>query len=381
MHVLFASHSAQLFGAERSLLALVREAALRGHRVTVVTPEDGPLCGELRGAGAEVVVLPTRLWMGRRFNLAVGSVRLLQAAASVPRYRRFVARVRPGVVVTNSAVVPAASFAARLTGLPHVWVVRESLLTNPSLRSALPRRTVARAIARLADGVVAISAFVAGQVLDAAPAAAGKLRVIAPPVTPQLDDRPAPPRPDTAGGLTRVALLGRYSAEKGQDAALEAAAACLREGQRLHLRLVGVGDEPAQRALRDRAAALGIADLVEIVPWTDDARSVYEWAGATLMLSGNEAFGRVSVESLQCGTPVVGFRAGATTEILAEGGGVLVEPDAPALAKALLELARHPDVYADLKRGAQRRAQQLAAAPSSAVTFVDYLEQLHDKHQ
>ena len=124
----------------------------RGHRVTVVTPEDGPLCGELRSADAEVVVLPTRLWMGRRFNLAVGSVRLLQAATSVPRYRRFVARLRPGVVVTNSAVVPAASFAARLTGLPHVWVVRESLLTNPSLRSALPRRMVARTIAGLADG-------------------------------------------------------------------------------------------------------------------------------------------------------------------------------------------------------------------------------------
>ena len=145
------------------------------------------------------------------------------------------------------------------------------------------------------------------------------------------------------------------------------------------MRLVGVGDEPAQRALRERAAALGVADLAEIVPWTDNARSVYEWADATLMLSSNEAFGRVSVESLQCGTPVVGFRAGATTEILAEGGGILVEPDVPALAKALLELARHPDAYAELKRGAQRRARQLAAAPSSAATFVDYLEQLHEK--
>lgn len=377
MHVLFASHSAQLFGAERSLLALVHEATPRGHRVTVVTPEDGPLCDGLRGAGAEVVVLPTRLWMGRRFNLAVGSVRLLQAAASVPRYRRCIARLRPDVVVTNSAVVPAAAVAARLTGVPHVWVVRESLLTNPSLRSALPRRAVARGIVRLAEGVVAISAFVAGQVLDAAPAATGKLRVIAPPVTPLVRGTTSR-RPST---VTRVALLGRYSPEKGQDAALDAVATCLREGQRLHLRLVGVGEEPAQRALRERAIALGVADLVEVVPWTDDAQSVYEWADATLMLSGNEAFGRVSVESLQCATPVVGFRAGATTEVLAEGGGVLVEPGVPALAKALLDLSRHPDAYAGLKRDAERRARQLMAAPSSAITFVDYLEQFSEKYQ
>src|SRR5687767_5961226 len=103
-------------GADRSLLAAVREAARR-HRVSVILPVDGPLRGALARAGAEVVTLPSRPWMGRRHNVVVGSVRMVQALLSVPRYRRYLARVRPDLVVTNSAVTPAGALAARTLGI------------------------------------------------------------------------------------------------------------------------------------------------------------------------------------------------------------------------------------------------------------------------
>ena len=139
MKVVFVSHSSGLMGAERSLLALVREAAgVRGHSVTVLTPDRGPLCDQLADSGAEVVVLATRLWMGRRHNLLVGGLRLVQAAASVARYRRFLRQCKPDVVVTNSAVVPAGAVAAALVGVRHIWIVRESLLTNPTLDPRFP---------------------------------------------------------------------------------------------------------------------------------------------------------------------------------------------------------------------------------------------------
>lgn len=375
MHILFVSHSSDLMGAERSLVALVREAVrVRGHRVTVSLPEDGPLRAELGQAGAEVVILPTRLWMGKRHTPLVGLVRSGQAAASIPRYWGFIRRTRPDLVVTNSAVVPAGAVAARMARVRQVWTIRESLLSNPNLRSALPRRTIARIVTSLADGVVVISKYVAGQLLSAAPTAGAKLRVIPPSVAPPpaavVDRRPGPRK------LARLVLLGRHTPEKGQADAIEALGRCLRAGRSFELKLAGVGDATAQRAVQALAATHGVAHLVEATEWTDDPHALYSWADATLMLSRNEAYGRVTLESLMSGTPVIGYRAGATTEILDEGGGVLVEPDPESLARALLDLADDDGAFDRLSSAAMVRARELVSAPSSAPSFLAYLEEL-----
>ncbi|RAO26411.1 CDP-glycerol glycerophosphotransferase [Micromonospora saelicesensis] len=376
MHIFFVSHSSDLMGAERSLVALVREAAeVRGHRATVSLPDDGPLRAELTRVGAEVVVLPTKLWMGKRHTPLIGLVRSSQSAVSVPGYWRYIRRARPDLVVTNSAVVPAGAIAARMAHVPHVWTIRESLLSNPSLRSALPRRMIARIIAGLADGLVVISKYVADQMLSAAPDAGQKLRVIPPSVAPRpLESVPNGRR--GTGTLERLVLLGRYSPEKGQAEAIEALGRCLRAGRPFELKLAGVGDLAAQRALHALATEHGVSHLVNVSEWTDDPHALYSEADATLMLSRNEAYGRVTLESLMSGTPVIGFRAGATTEILAEGGGVLVEPDAEALARALLALAEDHVAVDRLTSEAMRRARELNSAPSSAPSFISYLEEL-----
>ncbi|MBO0869919.1 MAG: glycosyltransferase family 4 protein, partial [Micromonosporaceae bacterium] len=341
MRLLFVSHSADRMGAELGLLALVRAAVREhGHDVTATVPADGPLCTELAAAGARVVVLPTRSWMGRRYNPVVGAVRLVQALASVPRYRRYLARTRPDVVVTNTAVVPAGALAARWAAVPHVWVVQESLLTNPSLRSVLPRRLIARLIARYSAGIVALSQYVADQLCGAAPAARDKVRVIPPvierPAQPDGADPALRPDPGRPPGLARLLLLGRYTAAKGHADALAALRICRARGRELRLLLAATGDSTDREALRRLATARGVAGQLEIREWTDDPQALYGWADATLMLSRNEAYGRVTVESLLAGTPVVGYRAGGTAEILAPGGGLLVEPDPAALAEALL---------------------------------------------
>jgi glycosyltransferase involved in cell wall biosynthesis len=376
VRLVFVSHSADLMGAELGLVSLVGEAVKeRGHEAIVLVPRDGPLVAELTGAGAEVVVLPTRQWMGHRYNLLVGSVRLLQAAASIPRYRRYLARARPDLVFTNSAAVPAGAVAARLAGIRHVWLVQESLLTNPSLRAALPRRTIARIIVSLSAGVVALSDYVAAQLVSAAPAVAGKLRVI-----PASIDLPVPESSATAapgpGKLRKLVLLGRFTPEKGQADAIAAVGICLRRGYPLRLKLAAVGDAQTSRALAELARTHGVGELVEMCEWTDDPHGLYSWADATLMLSRNEAYGRVTVESLRSGTPVIGYRAGGTTELVAPGGGVLVEPGVEALADALVDLAAHDGSYRRIKADAVRRGQQLNELPSSASTFLAYLEHL-----
>jgi glycosyltransferase involved in cell wall biosynthesis len=64
--------------------------------------------------------------------------------------------------------------------------------------------------------------------------------------------------------------------------------------------------------------------------------ALYTLANITLLTSEREAFSMVTVESMCCGTPVVGFAAGGPESIALEGGGTFVSHgDVPALAEAV----------------------------------------------
>jgi len=113
----------------------------------------------------------------------------------------------------------------------------------------------------------------------------------------------------------------------------------------VRLLLSGPGDA---RALLDRAST-HVRDRVEVLPLgTPDLAPVYGSAWATVMPSVHEAFGLSLVESLACGTPIVGVDHAAIPELVRPGVGALARPNDPvALAEACLkalELARQPDI-------------------------------------
>lgn len=105
-----------------------------------------------------------------------------------------------------------------------------------------------------------------------------------------------------------------------------------------------------------------VRDSIEIVDITSDEvlSSYYREADITVLPSLKEPFGMVTMESLACGTPVVGTRSGGTAEILNNTHvGVLFEPsDGPKeLCEALIkgiELARDPDTSKRCNEYAQR---------------------------
>ncbi|MBV9485660.1 MAG: glycosyltransferase family 4 protein [Frankiaceae bacterium] len=94
--------------------------------------------------------------------------------------------------------------------------------------------------------------------------------------------------------------------------------------------------DPAVRAAMDTPGVGTFADVSER----------FRRAHVTVLPSVDEAFGLVLVESLACGTPVVGARSGGLPEIVVPAVGNLAEPDdAASLAVAIIEtvaLAENP---------------------------------------
>lgn len=125
--------------------------------------------------------------------------------------------------------------------------------------------------------------------------------------------------------LPLVLFCGRMYDYKGAGYLLEALA-----HTRVPVDAVFVGDGPERVTLERQAIDLSLRHRLRFTGWLawDAVRKLYRQARVLAMPSlWPEPFGRVGIEALAEGTPVVAFRVGAIPEWLADGEvGFLVEP-------------------------------------------------------
>lgn len=361
MKIAFANHTADIAGAERSMVGVLQVLTERGHEVHVWLPGPGLLVDHLDKLGAQVHRRPSHWWMSRRGAGAVGLVRLVQASVDTIGFVQELRRERPDVLVVNTSVTPAPLVAGALLGIPTVTIVRESLRTNPTLRSLLPKRVIVAALARWSTQVVTISRYVSEQ-LQPWPSWAPEPVVRHPGVS--LDPLP---RVERAAGhdTMRLLLLGSIGGDKGQLEAVAAAAAAIGDGADLRLDMYGEGVASEMVALREALAASGHADRLSLHNPVGDVRPLLAQADALIMASRNEGYGRVTVEALQAGVPVVAYDAGATTEILEDGGGLLVPPYVDALKDALHRVSTDHALLVRLSAQALEVGRRLQRTPYS----------------
>jgi glycosyltransferase involved in cell wall biosynthesis len=167
---------------------------------------------------------------------------------------------------------------------------------------------------------------------------------------------------DPRGGY--LAFLGRMSEEKRPDRAIEIASAL---GLKLKMAAkIDKADEPYFREVV--APLIESHENVEFVGEIGEREKVKFLGEAQAMLfpiDWPEPFGLVMIESMSCGTPVLGFNVGSTPEIIDEGvTGCVVESVEQAI-DALPKLLRLD------RRGVRRRFEERFSAARMAN---DYLE-------
>ncbi len=371
---MLACHGVSTAGAERTLVSLARAAAGRGDRVTFVVPRSGPVLDLLRAEvpTATVVRCRAQWWMGVDHHGLGGLLRLVQAAVHVLPWLALLRRGRPDRLVVGAGVTPAPLAAAHLLRIPVVSVLGESILTNPTLRSVLPKPVLVRLLRRWSDVTVGVSDFAAAQY-------GGTDLVEAPDVLPVGATPPA--QPDAAPGVPapgprslRVVMLGTLSSEKGQLDAVRALGRLPAGCQGVTLDLFGDARPDDLAELERLVGRLDLAGRVRHHGTSGRPEQVLRDADVSLVCSRNEAYGRVTAESLLAGTPVVGYALGATVEILGPGGGLLVEPSPAGVADALASLVGDPDRLTALREQARARSTDRSGFGRAEETF----DRIHD---
>jgi glycosyltransferase involved in cell wall biosynthesis len=181
------------------------------------------------------------------------------------------------------------------------------------------------------------------------------------------------PQPEGRGFI--VGYVGRLVEEKGVDILLEALA-----GLTGMWRAYVLGNGPAREALQDKARQLAIADRVSFDAWIPSAQvaAYYRQLDALVVPSRTrpnwkEQFGRVLVEAMACGVPVVGSDSGEIPHVIGDAGLVFPEGQVEALRAHLARLLRDADLRNDLaRRGRERVLGRYTQAQIAARTHRVY---------
>ena len=355
--VLFLDQSGELGGAELSLLDIARHFRTRA---TVALLADGPFAARLRDAGivCDVLAGTAPLLSVRRQD---GPTQWIHAVGAVGRSITALARLARThdlIYANTQKSFVLGALAAMVARRRLIWHLRDILsaahfgAANLRLTVALARMTGARVIA---NSQATAAAFVAagGAVQNVATIPNG----IDPAPCRTLDLEARQRLRETLGVADGpvLGIFGRLAEWKGQHILLEVVAR-LPGTQAIVVGDALFGEVEYRDFLMARVRELDVERRVRFLGFRDDVPALMRACDIVVHASiAPEPFGRVIVEAMLAGLPVIASDAGGAREIVENGrSGILVPPgDAEILAAAVRAL------LAD-----QVRARRLALAGS-----------------
>jgi glycosyltransferase involved in cell wall biosynthesis len=344
--ILFVHQSADLYGSDRVLLALVTKLDREKFLPIVLLPVDGPLVTELAAAGVEYHVLPITCLS--RATLSLPGLLHLPAnlIKSIRAFNHALKGRHIDLVHSNTLAVLPGALWARWHHIPHVWHVHEIILHPKFVRKAY-----ALLLSWFANCIICISHATKENLLQDKPALASKIQVVwnglARAASMDIDAvRQYRHSVGVREGEVLVALVGRINRWKGQNLLVEAAGLLWQQGiHQVRFLIVGSAPDGQQHFLTTLQQLINESPAKEnfvLQSFTQDVSTVWDACDIAVIPSTEpEPFGMVALEAMAASKPIIAANHGGLAEIVVQGEtGLLVPPgDAAALAEAIKQLA------------------------------------------
>lgn len=367
MKIFILSHSSgaeNMGGAEWTLLHMIdlwRRTEPDVSFFVVARSPAGQLQPELDTRGIRHLTIPYDSWVLPLVRESPEHRILtdLMDGEAVHVIRNAIRQEQPDLVLTNTIVSPWAAFAAKLEGLPHAWFVHEYGDLDHGLGFRIGREATFADIAVLSELVFANSEAVRDHITSWVPPE--KVVIAYPPI--EIKEEQAPHQPGQAGdrdqrrGISLV-MVGRISRSKGQWRLVQAVDRLVHQDIPVRVTFVGYKDSFEGLDLERDVRSRGLSDLITFVGEQADPGRYVREADVAVMASDNEAFGRVTVEYMASGKPVIASNTGANPELVVDGDtGWLFDKDSvDSLCNAIRDAASNPVERVRRGNAGRRRA-------------------------
>lgn len=324
----FNSWSTAHGGSSTSLLDIVRSLDRRRYAPLVVCPEPGDLPARLAEVDVPVVIHPlSRLNREEAWRFV----------KEVWWYVRFLRRQGVALVHGNTSASRRSLLqAAHIARVPYVQHVRNGM--------GRPLESVG---CRYASRII-VNSHDAATALRREPTMASKTVTIHNAVDLRPYDESDDRRAELSGDGPVIGFVGQIVPRKGVQTLIEAFAAVRERYPGARLAIVGCAppdDTSYEAACRQLVEDKRLEPAVHFVGYRRDIPAWMRSFDVFALPTRAEPFGKVVVEAMAAGCPVVASRVGGIPEIITDPGlGTLIDPDNPqALAGAILEYLDDPE--------------------------------------
>ena len=175
-----------------------------------------------------------------------------------------------------------------------------------------------------------------------------------------------------------IGSAGRLEPIKGFIYLIKSAEIVLKELKREKIYFIVAGDGSLKEELQREVVERGIERNFKFIGWREDVYDIINISDIFVLPSLNEGMGRVILEAMYLGKPIIASKVGGIPEIVIDGeNGLLFESqNYNELAEKIIFLIKNPDL---LEKMGENSKNLVRKREFSAEGMVEKIEELYEK--
>ena len=379
--ILYLHAGAEMYGADKVLLELIKGLDHKEFEAHVILPNDGVLVEVLRQVGAKVSVLDYPILRRKYFN-PKGIADYIRSYNFYAKQIALYARQHSiDMVHNNTAAVLEGIYLKRKLKLPLIWHVHE-IIVKPKAISDF----INMLMGRYADKIVTVSQAVANHIKQSPFIKDSQVEVIYNGVDNTvyypMDASSIREKFDIAQDALVIGMIGRVNAIKGQNDFIEAVEPLLEKNEKAVAFLAGgvfPGEEWRLEELDKRIASSSVVSQIHRIDYYDKTSELYNMFDIFVLPSIKpDSLPTVVLEAMACSKPVVGYNNGGIAEMVVDDkSGYLVKPNRPQeLSNAISLLLDSSEKREKFGRVGYQRQRELFSLESYIKNFSEFYDNL-----
>lgn len=372
--ILYLHAGAEMYGADKVLLELIKGLDSKEFEAHVILPNDGVLVEALRQVGAKVSVLDYPILRRKYFNPKGIADYIRSYNFYAKQIALYAQQHSIDMVHNNTAAVLEGIYLKRKLKLPLIWHVHE-IIVKPKAISDF----INMLMGRYADKIVTVSQAVANHIKQSPFIKDSQVEVIYNGVDNTvyypMDASSIREKFDIAQDALVIGMIGRVNAIKGQNDFIEAVEPLLEKNEQAVAFLAGgvfPGEEWRLEELDKRIASSSVVSQIHRIDYYDKTSELYNMFDIFVLPSIKpDSLPTVVLEAMACSKPVVGYNNGGIAEMVVDDkSGCLVKPNRPQeLSNAISLLLDSSEKREKFGRVGYQRQKELFSLESYIKNF------------
>ncbi|WP_270332071.1 glycosyltransferase family 4 protein [Streptococcus infantarius] len=384
MKILFISHENSLSGANKSMFSIINELHKTNDIDVLVNKKDGTLSKKLQEFQNVGIIYAKYAWcvahnrskfIKRSYRYVVDGLDYYSKQRLNSNLINEIKDSNYDLIYTNTSTVDIGFKLSKVLKVPHIWHIREFGDLDFGFKKLHPQNYYSR-MYRESSGVIFISEALKKHYEKLTPLINSKVIYNGFDIASlkgMVNDQP-----NHQNKSINISIVGQVSQGKGQDQAIKACKILKDKGYNIFLNIIGEVDYDY---LETSTPGYKEFEWLILHGQVDNVKELRRSMDIELVCSKSEAFGRVTIEAMLAGIPVIASNTGGTIELIEhkQNGLLYNYGDVQQLSEMILTLVNDEQLKVKLVENASRFAEKFTIERTAREVYNFFEEVVYGK--